>query len=87
MIYGKSGSGKTTLARHFIEEIRNETIIWWISCSGIKLNMRLQNLAEKLRITIANVTIEDLVVSIKRQINIFFLSLQKSDVHQENGFS
>jgi hypothetical protein len=45
-IYGQSGSGKTTLTRHFIEKVREDAPVWWISCGGFI--MRLQKLAEKL---------------------------------------
>jgi len=83
LIHGKSGSGKTTLARHFVEEVRKEMIVWWISCSGI--NMRLQYLAERLSMTKANCTLEELVENIKFGLGNkkFMFVLDNLDVESE----
>jgi len=83
LIHGKSGSGKTTLARHFVEVARKEMIVWWISCSGIK--MRLQSLVERLSMTIANCTLEELVENIRVGLGNkkFMFVLDNLDVQSE----
>ncbi len=74
------------MARHFIEEIRNETIIWWISCSGVNLNILLQRLAEKLGISNHNSAIEDLVDYIRIHLSKFkfMFVLDNFDVNCED---
>jgi len=86
MIHGKSGSGKTTLARHFVEEVRNETTIWWTSCSAINLSMRLQKLAEMLKIPKDNLAIEKLIDQIRIRLanNKFIFVFDSFDVNCED---
>ena len=84
LIHGRSGSGKTTLARHLIEDVRNDMTIWWISCSDININMRLQSLADKLSKTKAD-CIETLVEYIRVGLGNkdFMFVLDNFDVHSE----
>jgi len=83
LIYGQSGSGKTTLARHFIEDVRNDMTVWWISCVGI--SQRLQKLAEKVCIEKANSTFDDLVNNVRVGLGNtkFMFVLDNFDVKSE----
>jgi len=58
-------------------------IVWWISCPGI--NMRLQSLAERLSMTKANCTLEDLVGNIEKGLGDkkFMIVLNNLDVQSE----
>ncbi len=86
MIHGKSGSGKTTLARHFVQEVRKETTIWWTSCSAINLSMRLQELAEMLNIPNDNLAIEKLIDKIRIRLanEKFIFVLDNFDIDSED---